>query len=76
MLNVAAQDSEVTFTRQLQAHSHPVCVLATNEKGRLASADEKGVIVVWLDPTTCDDTFVVINESRCESCRGFSGICQ
>ncbi len=64
MLSVPVQGSEVTFTRQLQAHSYPVCTLTTNEKGRLASADERGVIVVWLDPTTCDDTFTVIDEAR------------
>ena len=64
VLNVSAQSGDVKFTKQLQAHSYPICALATNEKGRLASCDERGVIVVWLDPITCDDTFAVINDSR------------
>ena len=64
MLSVPAQTGDVKFIKQLQAHSSPICALATNEKGRLASCDERGVIVVWLDPITCDDTFAVINDSK------------
>lgn len=64
MLSVPTHDGDVKFTRQLQGHSSPICDLATNSNGRLASCDESGVIIVWLDPLTCAETFSVINDSR------------
>jgi len=46
----------VVFTRQLQGHSGAVCDLATNEQKQLASCDENGMIIVWVDPTLSADS--------------------
>lgn len=56
------EDPEVVFTRQLQGHSGAVCDLATNEQKQLASCDENGMIIVWVDPTLSADSARAINE--------------
>ena len=62
MLEVPAQGDDIVYTKQLQAHTVPICDLATNSKGQLASCDESGVIIVWLDPLTCEETLTVIRD--------------
>ena len=64
MLNVPAQGSNVTITRQLKGHSVPVTDLATNSEGQLASCDESGCIMVWQDPLTSDESSLVIEDAR------------
>ena len=64
MLEVPAQTGDIVYTKQLQGHTAPICDLATNSKGRLASCDESGVIIVWLDPLTCEETFTVIRDPK------------
>ena len=56
------EDPEVVFTRQLQGHSGAVCDLATNEQEQLASCDENGMIIVWVDPTLSAESARAINE--------------
>ena len=50
VLCVPTKGCDVIFTRQLQGHSAPVCDLAANGEGLMASADETGTILLWGDP--------------------------
>ena len=64
MLNVPAQGTNVTITRQLKGHTVPVTDLVTNSEGLLASCDESGCIMVWQDPLTSDESSLVIEDAR------------
>ena len=64
VVNVPAEGSDIQFNRQLQSHSAPICDIASNDEGKLASCDENGMIIVWHDPLTRDDTALVINDAK------------
>ena len=64
MLSTLAQGSDITFTKQLRGHLVPISDLATNSRGQLASCDDSGCIIVWLDPLLSDESSVVISDAR------------
>ena len=64
----------MVFTRQLQGHSGAVYDLATNDQGQLASCDENGMIIVWVDPTLSVDSARAINEPG--YVRGGTRVCE
>ena len=64
MLNIPAQGSAVTFTRQLKGHTASISDLATNSHGQLASSDESGCIMVWPDPLSSSESSVVVADAR------------
>ncbi len=49
--------------RHLQGHSAPLCDIATNQQGEMASCDESGMVIVWIDPLTSADSSLVFNDS-------------
>ena len=60
---IPAQGTDVALLRQLQGHMAPICDIATNEHGEVASCDESGMIIVWTDPLTSPDSSLVIDLS-------------
>lgn len=68
VFNVPAQGTDVALLRQLQGHSAPVCDIATNQQGEVASCDESGMILVWTDPLTSPDSSLVMDQSGGAAC--------
>lgn len=64
VVNIPDKGCDVQFNRQLHGHSAPVSDIVRSNEGKLASCDENGMIIVWLDPLTCEETAIVISDAR------------
>ncbi len=57
------RDWEPELLRHLQGHTAPVCDIATNRQGEMASCDESGMVIVWIDPLTSAESSLAFSDS-------------
>ncbi len=64
VLNVSGDGKYIEISRQLHGHSAAITDLTTNAKGKLASADEQGMIVLWDNPLVSIESSLTFSDSR------------